>query len=215
MFNKQAKAAADELAGTDKRILDAAGEVFAELGVRSATVRQICDKAGANIAAINYYFGDKEGLYLAVLRSVPEAQAIKYPSQSRRDIGPEQQLRAFVQALLQRVFDAGRPGWHANMIARELAEPTRGAGYVAGRRCSAAAPAACSDRSPAARHRRDAGFRAPRRHERDGPMRLLPSRSHGVETALPRTGLRRREYRQTCTAHCRLFVGGFAKNRAP
>ena len=71
--------------------------------------------------------GDKEGLYLAVLRSVPDAHAEKYPSQVglSRDATPEQQLRVYVQSLLHRVFDAGRPGWHAKIIAREMVEPTR------------------------------------------------------------------------------------------
>lgn len=113
------------LSGTEQRILDAAGEVFAELGYRAATVRQICEKAGVNIAAINYHFGDKEGLYLAVLRSVPDAQAEKYPPASSESAVPEERLRAYVHALLQRVFDPGRPGWHIKLIARELTEPTR------------------------------------------------------------------------------------------
>lgn len=106
--------------------MEAAGEVFAELGYRAATVRQICEKAGANIAAVNYYFGDKEGLYLAVLRSVPDAHAARYPAPLglSREAPPEQQLRAYIQSLLHRVFDSGRPGWHTRLIARELAEPT-------------------------------------------------------------------------------------------
>jgi AcrR family transcriptional regulator len=112
---------------TEKRLLDAAGEVFAEFGYRAATVRQICEKAGANVAAINYYFRDKEGLYLAVLRSVPDAHTAKYPSQIdlNSDATPEQQLRIYIQSMIDRVFDAGRPGWHSKIIAREMVEPTR------------------------------------------------------------------------------------------
>jgi AcrR family transcriptional regulator len=112
---------------TERRLLEAAGDVFAEYGYRAATVRQICERAGANVAAVNYHFGDKEGLYIAVLRFVPDAHAQKYPANV--GLGPdataEQKLRAYVHSLLNRVFDEGRPGWHTKIIARELTEPTR------------------------------------------------------------------------------------------
>jgi TetR/AcrR family transcriptional regulator, regulator of cefoperazone and chloramphenicol sensitivity len=126
MFKRQLKSTLGDNSDTQKRVLDAAGEVFAEVGYRAATVRQICEKARANVAAVNYYFGDKEGLYLAVLRSVPDAHAEKYPPQLglTPDATPAQQLHAYVQSLLRRVFDAGRPGWHVKLIAREMAEPT-------------------------------------------------------------------------------------------
>jgi AcrR family transcriptional regulator len=126
MFKKVLKSHLGDNSDTQKRVLDAAGEVFAEVGYRAATVRQICEKAGANVAAVNYYFGDKERLYLAVLRSVPDAHAEKYPPQLglTPDATPAQQLHAYVQSLLRRVFDAGRPGWHVKLIAREMAEPT-------------------------------------------------------------------------------------------
>lgn len=111
---------------TEQRLLQAAGEIFAEHGYQAATTRQICERAGANIAAVNYYFGHKEGLYMAVLRSVPKAHAMKYPPNI--GLGPqasaEQKLRAYIQSLLQRVFDEGRPGWHTKIMTREMIEPT-------------------------------------------------------------------------------------------
>ncbi len=112
---------------TEQRLLEAAGEIFAECGYQAATTRQICEKAGANIAAINYHFGDKEGLYMAVLRSVPKAHGEKYPSDLGLSLGAtgEQKLRAYLRSLLHRVFDEGRPGWHTKLIAREMIEPTR------------------------------------------------------------------------------------------
>ena len=111
---------------TEKRLLEAAGEIFAKYGYRGATVRQICEKAGANLAAVNYHFGDKERLYMAVLRSVPSAQAKKYPPNvDSAEAGSEQKLCAYIRSLLNRVFDEGRPGWHTKILTREIVEPTR------------------------------------------------------------------------------------------
>ena len=58
---------AAERPDTRAQLLEAAGQVFAEEGLGRATGRAICDRAGANTAAINYYFGGMEGLYAAVL----------------------------------------------------------------------------------------------------------------------------------------------------
>ena len=125
MFENEAKTA-DLVSGTEKRLLEAAGEIFAEHGYRAATVRQICEKAKANIAAVNYHFGDKEGLYMAALRSVHRASAEKYPSNLgvSSATAPEQKLRVYVRSLLLRIFDEGRPGWHTKIMMREILEPT-------------------------------------------------------------------------------------------
>ncbi len=112
---------------TEKRLLEAAGEVFAEYGYRAATVRQICEKAGANIAAVNYHFGEKEALYLAVLRLAAKTVALKHPTSNlAAEAGAEEKLRANIGSLLRRVLDQGRPGWHTKLLAREMMEPTRG-----------------------------------------------------------------------------------------
>ncbi|HQL53649.1 MAG: CerR family C-terminal domain-containing protein [Phycisphaerae bacterium] len=111
---------------TRQRLLDAAGEVFAERGFRLATVRDICQRAGANIAAINYHFRDKEGLYAAVLRDAHQAAHEKYPPTLglTAHATPEERLRAFVRSLLARMLDLGRPAWHGLLMAREMLEPT-------------------------------------------------------------------------------------------
>ena len=113
--------------GTESRLLEAAGEIFAEYGYRAATIRQICEKAGANIAAVNYHFRDKDGLYRAVLRFVHEAYVKKYPPLLASNSGAtaEQRLRSYVQGLLRRLFEEGRPSWHMKLMAREMIEPTR------------------------------------------------------------------------------------------
>ncbi|MFM6976324.1 MAG: TetR/AcrR family transcriptional regulator [Sphingobacteriaceae bacterium] len=48
-------------------LLDCAEDLFAELGFEGASTRQIASHAGMNISMLNYYFGSKEGLYLAVV----------------------------------------------------------------------------------------------------------------------------------------------------
>ena len=55
-----------ESEATRDRLLHAAGEEFARVGFRSASVRAICEAAGANVSAVKYHFGSKEELYLAV-----------------------------------------------------------------------------------------------------------------------------------------------------
>ncbi|MDX1582635.1 MAG: TetR family transcriptional regulator [Thermoanaerobaculia bacterium] len=47
---------------TRDHLLDAAEELFADGGIEQTTVRAITQRAGANLAAVNYYFGSKEGL---------------------------------------------------------------------------------------------------------------------------------------------------------
>ena len=109
------------------RILEAAGEVFAECGFRSATVRRICARAGVNIAAINYYFGGKEKLYSEVLRHWNEYALKKYPLLLGlgEEAPVEEQLKAFVRSLLFRLLDKGKPAWFGKLMAREMTEPTK------------------------------------------------------------------------------------------
>ncbi|TAJ78446.1 MAG: TetR/AcrR family transcriptional regulator [Gallionellaceae bacterium] len=50
------------------RLLQAAAEVFAEVGYHAATTREICKRAEVNLASIHYYYGDKAELYREVFR---------------------------------------------------------------------------------------------------------------------------------------------------
>ncbi len=113
-------------AETRERLLEAAGAVFSEAGYRSATVRDIVARAGANIAAVNYHFGDKQGLYAAVLEHFAHEALHKYPPHGglSPDAAPEDQLRAFIRAFLLRIFDRGHQAVHGKLMAREMIEPT-------------------------------------------------------------------------------------------
>ncbi len=111
---------------TRRQILEAAGEVFAEVGFGRATVREICRRARANIAAVNYHFGDKETLYTEVLRDSQRMAFEKYPPLLgvAADARPEEKLRAFVRSFLLRLFDNGPITWFGRMMSREMVEPT-------------------------------------------------------------------------------------------
>jgi AcrR family transcriptional regulator len=118
---------------TRARLLSAAGEVFADAGYRAATIRDICKRARANVAAVNYHFGDKEALYAAVLRDSYRTALDRYPPLlGVSDSAPAaQRLHAFVLSLLFRVLDQGRPAWHGKLMMRELAEASPAfAGFI-------------------------------------------------------------------------------------
>src|SRR5579871_1957766 len=52
---------------TRQRLLEVAGQVFAEKGFDRTTGKEICERAGINTAAVNYYFGGIDKLYAAVV----------------------------------------------------------------------------------------------------------------------------------------------------
>ena len=114
-------------ASTRSRILEAAGETFAECGFRSATVRKICERAGVNVSAIKYHFGGKEELYSEVLNYWHEFAIQKYPPLLGVDenSSPEERLGAFIRSLLFRLLDKGKPAWFGKLMAKEMGEPTR------------------------------------------------------------------------------------------
>ncbi len=109
---------------TRLRLLNAAGAVFAEKGFRAATVREICTAADANVAAVNYHFGDKERLYSEVLRFSHACAMKKHPPEIDGDATPESRLRTYIVSFLRRVFDGGKPAWHEKLMSREMVEPT-------------------------------------------------------------------------------------------
>jgi len=55
-----------------KRLVEIGLDMFGQLGFEGVSVRQVCDKAGMNVASVNYHFGSKEGLYIAVADHIIE-----------------------------------------------------------------------------------------------------------------------------------------------
>jgi TetR/AcrR family transcriptional regulator, regulator of cefoperazone and chloramphenicol sensitivity len=115
-------------AGSDPtrgKLLDAAGRVFADHGYEAATVREICRRAGANVAAVNYHFRDKQGLYTQVLlRMAGAAQLERMRATLDQSAPPEEILRRVIKARLQGLGADQMPDWHFRIVAREFAHPT-------------------------------------------------------------------------------------------
>jgi AcrR family transcriptional regulator len=121
---------------TRQRLLEAAADVFAADGFRNARIQQICRRAGANIAAAHYHFGDKEGLYAAVFEFAEE----RADREQRREGGdgpPAERLRAQITSFLARLLDPDRPAWFARLLAREMIDPTPALDRVVRRRMRA------------------------------------------------------------------------------
>jgi TetR/AcrR family transcriptional regulator, regulator of cefoperazone and chloramphenicol sensitivity len=111
---------------TKARLLEAAGEEFAEKGFDAARVRSICRKAGANLAAVNYHFGDKEQLYRAALLEAHRCGSKMVPESAFEGGTPAEQLRRYIQHFLGNVLalHAEAHRWHYALMIREMLQPT-------------------------------------------------------------------------------------------
>lgn len=110
---------------TKARLLESAGEEFAEKGFAGATVRSICRRAGANVAAVNYHFGDKEQLYIQSVIEAHRCGMEPIPEGFWERGTPSERLRAFIRNFLTNVLAVDRfPSWHQALMLRELIRPT-------------------------------------------------------------------------------------------
>lgn len=115
---------------TRAKLLEAAGQVFAEHGFHAATVREICSRAGANVAAVNYYFGDKIELYEEVLRLAVSAAHDAGMREALRMTEPKEALRRVIRYFLGKFCGANRPSWTMRLMVHEMAHPTPVLGRV-------------------------------------------------------------------------------------
>src|SRR5262245_27326521 len=126
----------NEQLDTRARLVEAGLDHFGRVGFEGANIRAIAAKAGANIAAINYHFGGKRGLYLAVAHHiVEEIAALVGPLAHELTVLVAQAAppppEAARKGLAKFVMNAGRlfatspraEGW-ARFILREQLDPT-------------------------------------------------------------------------------------------
>src|SRR5262245_53180366 len=110
---------------TQQRLLEAAEQVFAEKGFKAASIREICKQAGANIAAVNYYFGDKERLYIEAVKFAHRGciQGEPFPDWPA-DMPAVDKLRDFIRVMVSRMVTTQAPA-SVQVMLRELAKPTK------------------------------------------------------------------------------------------
>jgi len=100
--------------------------VFSEKGYDGATGKEICERCGANAAAVVYHFGGMENLYREVLN---EARKRLAPSEAlaagvANEADPRKKLEIFIGMLASRMAGPASTTWAARLISRELLSPT-------------------------------------------------------------------------------------------
>ena len=106
------------------KVLEAAGEVFAEKGFKAATVREICAAAAVNLASVNYYFGDKKNLYLEAIKLAHPGRPDPADETWPKDMPVAERLRKFVGNFLGRLTKEGDSSWQMRLFRREIIDPT-------------------------------------------------------------------------------------------
>ncbi len=109
---------------TKECLLEAACHLFAEKGFSATTNRDICSRAGANIAAINYHFGSKEKLYAEAWRKAFHNSLEKHPPDGGvpPDAPAEERLHGRIQAMIHKFADKENPAFQ--IAHKEMAVPT-------------------------------------------------------------------------------------------
>jgi len=108
---------------TRQKLLNAACEVFAQKGFHAAKVADICKLAGANMAAVNYYFRDKASLYVETWRYVVSRFDEDVHSTLEKG-SPAQRLRQYIGVLLKNYAEKGAAGHFSRLYMMELVNPT-------------------------------------------------------------------------------------------
>jgi len=107
------------------RLLQAAAEVFAEVGYHAATTREICKRAGVNLASIHYYYGDKAELYREVFRLPFLSECNAFVTLDVAQVSLQQALHSFYSWLFPPVAEEyPMQQLFMRLHAREEGEPS-------------------------------------------------------------------------------------------
>jgi AcrR family transcriptional regulator len=108
------------------RLIEVAGEIFARRGF-SATVRDICREAECSVAAVNYYFGDKQSLYFRCVAAACERKERLFPLPVFSGPSPPaERLLRFIEVMTRRILTEKDTSWQNTLMLREVLSPTPG-----------------------------------------------------------------------------------------
>ena len=111
---------------TKAKLLESAGPIFAAKGYSKATVREICDAAEVNLAAVSYHFGDKLHLYIATVEHARHWIHARTPDRVvDEDLPAESRLALMIHTTLTRFLGADSETWHLKLLNREILDPTQ------------------------------------------------------------------------------------------
>jgi AcrR family transcriptional regulator len=120
---------------TKQRLIDAGLEIFGTYNLEGATTRQLAEHAGVNQAAIPYYFGGKEGLYVAVIQHLfttnfalvgPVVGALEKELATKKLTKDEAlvRLKKLLGTMIEMVLARKASSTWARIIMREQMQPT-------------------------------------------------------------------------------------------
>lgn len=102
------------------KIIEAAGEIFAQKGYQNTTIRDICQKAGIYQLSVNYHFGSKENLFREVLlKTYQDTEEISLMEEIK-DLPPDRQLEKVIRIRVMSIFSSGKQGKYFKIIAKEI-----------------------------------------------------------------------------------------------
>lgn len=116
---------------TKTALILAAGPIFAQKGLEGASIRAIVKVSGTNVASVNYHFGSKENLYLAVFDYVLNQVITEYVHERWSRMPLEQRtpenIREFISEVITTSFEnffmKGHPHWFYILLHREMCNP--------------------------------------------------------------------------------------------
>lgn len=112
---------------TRARLLEAAGNLIAQQGFAHTTNKTIAEKAGVDLATINYHFGGRDGLYEAVMAEGHRhfIDIARLEALDESNMTPKEKLACILEQFMTTMMED--PGWQAKIVVRELVAPPENA----------------------------------------------------------------------------------------